>query len=51
MKPRHRLKLVAASFVALGVASAAVAAPVPPVNEALLRDVVKTLSADVRIRL
>ncbi|NLR69341.1 M28 family peptidase [Novosphingobium sp. ERN07] len=46
MMRRHRLKLVAASFVALGFASAGVAAPVPPVNEALLRDVVKTLSAD-----
>lgn len=46
MKRRNRLKLVATSLVALGFAGAAVAAPVPPVNEALLRDVVKTLSAD-----
>lgn len=46
MKRRNGLKLISVSLAALGLAGAGVAAPVPAANEALMREVIKTLSAD-----
>ena len=46
MNRRNGLKRVSISFAALLLSTAAIAAPVPPVDESLLREVTKALSSD-----